>query len=234
MTLKELLQCTKPIYEDIPEPEAYRFLGSSFVVEFRQQVYLVTAGHIIEERPIDSLVVVDSITKRHLPFGEYYPPKSKKDCDDLWIAEIKAGYLDAGEHARLSSLLLDRQADRRLSALPRNAHLAIKGYPEQKGQVDSLEKKLTNITFSTDALFKGPDPRPGLYWARYLFEDGEDPPVTNHDGMCGSPWVVAAKAPEWISLLAGIHVEGGQVGNREYQATFIGVDVLIERLKEIR
>lgn len=114
----------------------------------------------------------------------------------------------------------------KLSTVPRKAHLAIKGYPREKGQVDRVREKLTNLVFYTDALHHGPDPRPGLYSARYLFQDEEVPPVANHDGMCGSPWVVAkCQASEWISLLAGIHVEGGQGGNREYQAIFIGADV---------
>jgi len=50
MTIDEALLCTNPVYREQTgdDAAAYCFLGSSFVVEFRECLFLITAGHVLD------------------------------------------------------------------------------------------------------------------------------------------------------------------------------------------
>lgn len=117
--------------------------------------------------------------------------------------------------------------------MPIGSHLVVKGYPIERGQVDEGDLTLTNKSYLTDGRYVGADDdRPGLHHVRYFTGDH---PIKDHNGMCGAPWIVGKCTEEkWISLLAGVHVEGGKSGNQEYMGIFIGADILIERLVEIQ
>jgi hypothetical protein len=231
MTLEELMQCANPIYEDPhPRTDKFNFLGSSFIAAFNGRTYLVTAGHVINGRPLGALRVFHPATHLPLPFKEYYPPKSRADRDDLWIFEIDGTKLSIQNLISLSPIFLNRQESRTLGALPIGSHLVVKGYPIERGQVDEVDWLLTNKSYLTDGRYVRADERPGLHHVRYF---PGDHPIKDHDGMRGASWLVGDCADEkWISLLAGVHVEGGRSGDQEYMGIFIGADVLIERLIE--
>jgi hypothetical protein len=46
--------------------DKFIFLGSSFVAGFNSRTYLVTAGHIIDGKPLDSLRIFHSKTSKPL------------------------------------------------------------------------------------------------------------------------------------------------------------------------
>jgi hypothetical protein len=128
----------------------------------------------------------------------------------------------------LKPIFLNRQTNRPLHTLPRASHLALKGYPSERGQVDETRALLTNRSYLTDGRYLRPDERTGLHQVRYFQENHL---IKDHNGMCGAPWIVGnCEDEKWSSLLAGVHAEGGQ----EYMAIFIGADVLIERLTQIQ
>jgi len=191
-------------------------------------MYLITAGHIVEGRQIDDLRVFHPETGEPVPFKKHHPPKSKDDRDDLWIFEIDQEKLGIEVARALKPIFLNRQTNRPLHTLPRASHLALKGYPSERGQVDETRALLTNRSYLTDGRYLRPDERTGLHQVRYFQENHL---IKDHNGMCGAPWIVGnCEDEKWSSLLAGVHAEGGQ----EYMAIFIGADVLIERLTQIQ
>jgi hypothetical protein len=134
---------------------------------------LVTAGHIIDGKPLDSLRIFHSKTGKPLPFNASHPPKSKEDRDDLWIFEIDSRKLGIGGIRTLRFIPLDRQSDQQLSSLPISSHLMLKGYPIERGQVEEADCSLTNKSYLTDGRYLGADDRPRTA-SRSLFS-GESP-----------------------------------------------------------
>jgi hypothetical protein len=205
MTFEELMQCTNPIYQDLHPSDKFDFLGSSFVAGLNCRTYLITAGHIIDGKPLDSLRIFHPKTGKPLPFNASYPTKSKGDRDELWIFEIDSRKLGSGGILTLRFIPLDRQSDQQLSSLPVSSHLMLKGYPIERGQVQEADWSLTNKSYLTDGRYVGADDRPGLHHARYF---PGNHPIKDHDGMCGAPWIVRSEG-DWEAMLAGVHVEGG-------------------------
>src|SRR5271167_4317126 len=110
MTVDNLLLCTKPVYREQPgdDSTAYSFLGSSFVVEFHNIPFLVTAGHVVDGiEPEDARIWPEGTTPLSLPFPKLHRPKSREDYGDMAMFEIETSLLPNASLTRLRPLQLD-------------------------------------------------------------------------------------------------------------------------------
>jgi hypothetical protein len=230
--MDRVFECAVPVFDEgTDEMYPYGFVGSAFIVKFKGRLFLLTAKHVRELITSASAIRIWVGGALSLPFNRESIPQSLEPEADFVILEIDQAHLTGDQPAKLRPLDLDRQVNLPVASLLPGATLAMKGFPKALPQIkydldNFADHKITPNAFAIDGTYDGADETSLLYRVRY--SNGRRP-VTDHNGMSGSPWIIeGCRERAWDLALAGLHVRGNQEIGR-----FIRVDLLLAALTKV-
>jgi hypothetical protein len=227
LTMQKVFRCAHPVFEDLDQDGlAYVFSGSSFVIEFENRLFLITAKHVRELIMNATAVRIWVGGHYSLPFNRESIPQSSEPEADFVILEIDRDHLDDDQRSKLYPIRLGREVGMELGEVLAGAKVAIYGFPKQLVQINYSKQKITPKGYSVDGFYECVETTSRLHRVRFF---NVKRPVTDHKGMSGSPWIIEkCSFSEWDYALVGLHVRG----NQEI-AFFVGVDILLAALKKI-
>jgi hypothetical protein len=232
LAMERVFRCAVPVYhENTDEIYSYSFAGSGFLVAFKTRHFLLTAKHVRDLITGATAVRIWVGGAFSLPFARESIPQSLEPEADFVILEIDRKHLSEDQLASLHPLDLNQQIALPIAPLLSDATLAMKGFPHALSQleydVENFEhNKITPHSYSIDGRYDGADETSLLHRVRYFKVLR---PVTDHDGMSGSPWIIeSCQEPQWDLALAGLHVRGNQEIGR-----FIPVDIVLAALARV-
>ena len=240
MTVAELLKCAKPLFFDTGDEEwSYAFGGSCFVASFGDAYYVVTARHCFENQnkwkpeQMRSGLASDS--------GEFLPSsflirlnrpgvlEADKFCDVVFF-KIDTSLTTAAQLTALHPV--DLAACARMKPInlePGKTLLALKGYPTVLNQINYETRQLPTRSYSITGTYDGPAPFPKAH----LMKFHDVSPVSDHDGLSGSPVFLFSNKPDQTTFefrFAGLHVRGGKTD--QHIGCFIDAQVIFSALRQ--
>ncbi len=186
--LIQMRLCAKPILFEVGVEDApYGGLaGTGCMVRFKQDLFLITARHIVKENHLDALLVFpNDETNESIPFKSCWVPHvnyEDSDCSDFILVRVELEKLIVAERSVMKVLDLERASDDWRSA-PHEQRFLIFGYPTEACKIEYHENRIMTTQHLMFGNFVGCSPSGFCYELEVVDFNG----VTDLNGFSGSP-----------------------------------------------
>jgi hypothetical protein len=214
MKLGELVNCALPVLSEYDSDEyPYFFGGTCFLVKHRGDLFVVTARHVLKQKPVEDLRIPRRPSSRTFLTlrTSWTAPDELLQCEDPdqydWQI-VRADWPELDADDPLSSVLdLDAIPSATMKVLPEGYKMVVRGFPTQLSAIAFEAMRIKWQAFAGTGMYVGP-----ASWHKcHTLRLDEPDAVASYDGLSGSPVFVVWPAGEgrFQPALAGIVLRGG-------------------------
>lgn len=214
--LKDLLATARPVLFEADDGDEYSYAGTGtcFLAQYRAELYVITAAHVIDDLPPERLRILPSDhSDSFLAINRHYRLTSvnseSRANADVTLFRVDTQASDVSWPAP-AAVVLDGWVPRRL--VPGTKFLA-PGYPDEMRSIDEEAQKIRYGQVALELVYAGASPLP----LHFEVQCSTAPMVQSRSGFSGSPvFAVANSGDQDSCAFAGVltrerHVLDGKV-----------------------